>query len=567
MARPEKIRLGDLLQQQGMLSELQLGEALAKQKQTGAKLGRILVETGLVTEEQISQAIARQLQIPFVDLRMANPAAKAVELLPEAAARRYRALVLEDRDGSVLVGMADPSDLFAFDELARVLKRDLDLAAITESQLFAVIDRMYRKTEAISGLAKELERDLGNTYVELSLGGGGAPGSEDAPVVKLLQSMFEDALKVHASDIHIEPQEGRLHIRFRIDGLMHMQHESDARIAPALVLRLKLMSGLDISEKRLPQDGRFNVKLAGKQVDMRISTMPTQYGESVVMRILAQGSGLLDLDQIGMPAEILAGFRRAIGRSHGLVLVTGPTGSGKTTTLYAGLKELSTPQNKIVTVEDPVEYRLPGINQVQVNEKIELDFARVLRSALRQDPDVILVGEMRDEETAQIGIRAAMTGHLVLSTLHTNDAANTPVRLLDMGVPKFLVASSLLGVMAQRLVRMLCACAEVATPDPREMTWLNNVLGETAARGRYRRARGCANCNHTGFSGRAGVYEYLEMTPQLIEALNRGDVGDFPPLARKAQGRYTLRSHAALRAARGETTTAEAMRVASEADE
>ncbi|MFC4161746.1 GspE/PulE family protein [Chitinimonas lacunae] len=565
MPRPEKIRLGDLLQQQGMLSEAQLAAALAQQKQSGAKLGRILVDTGLVTEEQISQAIARQLQIPFIDLRAINPSAKTVSLLPEAAARRYRALVLEERSDGLLVGMADPSDLFAYDEIARLLKRDLLLAAITEGQLLAAIDRLYRKTEAMQGLARELERDLGNAYVDI---GQTATGAEDAPVVKLLQSMFEDAMQVRASDIHIEPQENRLAIRFRIDGTIHLQTESDSRIAPAVVLRLKLMSGLDISEKRLPQDGRFNVKLAGRSVDMRISTMPTQYGESVVMRVLAQNAGLLDLDRIGMPEPILAGLRRAIDRPHGLVLVTGPTGSGKTTTLYAALKELSSPHNKIITVEDPVEYRLPGLNQVQVNEKIDLSFARVLRAALRQDPDIILVGEMRDEETAQIGIRAAMTGHLVLSTLHTNDAISTPVRLVDMGVPKFLLASALLGVMAQRLVRMLCPiCAIDAPPDPREMAWLESTLGERAASGRYRMARGCQTCNNTGYSGRAGVYEYLEMNAQLVEALNRGEIGDFPLRARERLGRHTLRHHAAERAWSGDTTPTEAMRVALESEE
>ena len=327
-------------------------------------------------------------------------------------------------------------------------------------ELLQTIDRVYRRTDEITDFARELEQDLGDTVVDFGALGG-TPGLEEAPVVKLLQSVFDDATQVRASDIHIEPQEKRLQIRFRIDGVLHLQTEADIRIAPALALRLKLMSELDISEKRLPQDGRFGVRVKQQQIDVRISTMPTQYGESVVMRLLNQSGGMLRLDSIGMPPAMLKQFRAIVQRPNGLVLVTGPTGSGKTTTLYGALSELNTLEKKMITVEDPVEYRLPGVNQVQVNDKIELSFARVLRSALRQDPDVVLVGEMRDQETAQIGMRAALTGHLVLSTLHTNDAVSTPIRLLDMGVPRYMVATSLQAVLAQRLVRVICeSCSE-----------------------------------------------------------------------------------------------------------
>ena len=465
MARPEKVRLGEILVQQKLLTEQQLGEALTEQKRSGRKLGRVFVEHGFVTEEQISGALARQLDIPYINLKFFNINSELVRLLPETQARRFRALVLEDRREGLLVGMSDPTDLFAYDEISRLVKRQIELAVVNETEVLAAIDRIYRRTEDISTLTRELEQDLGDVSVDF-----GAlavnPGLEEAPIVKLLQSVFEDATQVRASDIHIEPQEGRLQIRFRIDGVLHLQTEADSKIASSLALRLKLMSDLDISEKRLPQDGRFAIRVKNQRIDVRISTMPTQYGESVVMRLLNQGGTTLRLDAIGMPPALVAQFRAIVSRPNGLVLVTGPTGSGKTTTLYCALSELNSVEKKLITVEDPVEYRLPGINQVQVNDKIELNFARVLRSALRQDPDIVLVGEMRDQETAQIGLRAAMTGHLVLSTLHTNDAISTPLRLMDMGVPRSMVGSSLQAVLAQRLVRVICESC--STPSMRK---------------------------------------------------------------------------------------------------
>ena len=437
MARPEKIRLGELLVRQKLLFETQLQLALEEQKKSGRKLGRFLVENGLVTEDQIAEAIAKQLDIPFIRLKNFTIKPDTTRLLPEMQARRFRAIVLENRGEQILIGMADPTDLVVYDEISRIVKNNIELAVINENELLQTIDRIYRKTEEITDLARVLGQDLGDSYIDFaSL--NNLSGAEDAPVVKLLQSVFDDATQVRASDIHIEPQADALQIRFRIDGVLNLQTRADIKIAPALALRLKLMSGLDISEKRLPQDGRFAIKVKQQPIDVRISTMPTQYGESVVMRLLNQSGNTLNLNAIGMPPAMLARFRSILRRPNGLILVTGPTGSGKTTTLYGALSELNSPERKIITVEDPVEYRLAGINQVQVNEKIDLDFARVLRSALRQDPDVVLVGEMRDQETAQIGMRAAITGHLVLSTLHTNDAASTPIRLMDMGVPRYM---------------------------------------------------------------------------------------------------------------------------------
>ncbi|MBY0268735.1 MAG: GspE/PulE family protein [Burkholderiales bacterium] len=565
MARPEKIRLGDILVQQKLLNEEQLKHALEEQKKTGRRLGHVLIEKKFITEEQISKALARQLGAVYVDLKHYNFKREVVARLPETQARRFRAMVLEDKGEVYTVGMADPTDLTAYDEITRLLKREIDLAVVTETELLRAIDRSYRRTEQITGLAQELGADIGDSGAVDFATLATTPGAEEAPVVKLLQTVFEDATQARASDIHIEPQEKRLQIRFRIDGVLHLQTETDGKIAQAVVLRLKLMSGLDIAEKRMPQDGRFAIKVRNTAVDVRISTMPTQHGESVVMRLLNQGSGILALDNIGIPADMLAKVREVIQRPSGMVLVTGPTGSGKTTTLYAALNELNTAERKIITVEDPVEYRLPGINQVQINEKIELSFDRVLRSALRQDPDVILVGEMRDEKTVETGLRASMTGHMVFSTLHTNDAASTPVRLLDMGAPRYMVALSLQLVIAQRLVRVICeSCIEDYQPLPSEHEWLRSELGADVDKQAYKRGRGCSYCNGTGYVGRTGVYEMLEMTKPVVEAANQENVQRFMEVARQQLAGRTLRHHAAQLAAAGRTSPDEAMRVSSQ---
>lgn len=567
MARPEKIRLGEILVQQNLMSAEDLDKSLEEQKRTGRKLGRIIVDRGHVTEKQISEAFARQLDIPFIDLLQFNTKTALINKLPEAQARRFRCCILEDRGNSYLIGMVDPTDLFAYDELSRLLPKDIELAVIQEDSLLLLIDRSYRRTDEISNLALELGQDLGDAAIDFAtLGIAGS--AEEAPVVKLLQTIFEDAVQVRASDIHIEPQEQKLHIRFRIDGVMHLQTQADLKISPALALRLKLMSGLDISEKRLPQDGRFAVKVKQKNVDVRISSMPTQYGESVVMRLLIQNDSDFSLEKLGMPPDMLVRFRKLIHRPGGMVLVTGPTGSGKTTTLYAALSELNSNANKIITVEDPVEYRLSGINQVQVNDKIDLSFSRVLRSALRQDPDIILVGEMRDQETAQIGLRAAMTGHLVLSTLHTNDAVSTPIRMIDMGVPRYMVAMSVLAVVAQRLVRLVCDhCAEAYSPEAFEQAWLQFELGDKVAQHKYVRGKGCTVCNGTGYQGRVGVYELLEMDNELIDGASHQDPNHFIKLARQRMAGKTIRKSAVDLVIEKRTTISEAMRISNQFEE
>ncbi|OGI51227.1 MAG: MSHA biogenesis protein MshE [Candidatus Muproteobacteria bacterium RIFCSPHIGHO2_12_FULL_60_33] len=573
--KPKKIRLGDLLIANKVISQEQLNTALADQKKSGRKLGRVLVENGFLSEDQLLTFLSQQLNIPYIDLRRYHYKPEVVRLIPEAYARRFRAIVLEDSRENLLVGMADPTDIFAYDELSRVLdrrggiqqrrqtdsvaddelRRPLRLAVVKESELLKTIDRVYRRTEEISDLAQELHQELtAQGGVDLATLAE-TEGLTDAPVVKLLQSMFEDAVQVNASDIHIEPDEKELRIRFRLDGVLRVQTIADRRIASALVSRVKLMANLDISEKRLPQDGRTNIRIRDKNIDVRISTMPVQFGESVVMRLLNPFAGVLSLEQVGMPKNLLERFRRLIHNPNGMVLVTGPTGSGKTTTLYAALSELNRPEFKILTVEDPVEYRLAGINQVQVNSRIELTFARVLRSMLRQDPDIILVGEMRDQETAEIGLRAAMTGHLVLSTLHTNDAISTALRLIDMGVEPFMAAASLRGIISQRLVRRICeSCAEPYELPAAQMAIVRAEAGDKAETLKFKRGRGCTHCNGTGYSGRIGVFEYLEMDSTLVEALHTGDPMKFAAAAKSQPGFQALRRAAIILAAQGLTT-------------
>ena len=557
--RPQRMRLGDVLIEQKLITLEQLRVALETQTRRGRRLGRLLVELGFVTEDQVVQALARQLNLRYVDLAQFNFNPSVVHKLPESAARRFRAVPLEERGNTIVVGMADPTDLFAFDELTRLLKRDVQAVVVAEAQVLKALDQVYRRTEEITGLAKELQQDLGENLVDFGALSA-TLGADDAPVVRLLQSIFEDAIQVGASDIHIEPQEDALRVRLRIDGELHAQTEADVRVAPALALRLKLMAGLDISEKRLPQDGRFNVAVRQNVVDVRMSTMPTAHGESVVMRLLNRESGLLGVENLGMPQGMTERFRAIINRVSGMVLVTGPTGSGKTTTLYAALNELNSPTRKIITVEDPVEYRVRGLNQVQVNEKIDLTFATVLRSVLRQDPDVILVGEVRDTETAQIGLRAAITGHMVLSTLHVREAASVPVRLLDMAVPRYMVATALQAVIAQRLVRLICErCTKPHVPTAQEERFLE--LEWPGQSGEFKQGAGCNHCNGSGYRGRVGVYEMLEMTPRLVEAVAKEDMTAFMRAAGEEMAGHSFVQHAAALAASGRITLSEAMSI------
>ncbi|MCP4979683.1 MAG: type II/IV secretion system protein [Gammaproteobacteria bacterium] len=563
MAFTKKIRLGDLLVEKSLITEDQLQHALSEQKKLGRKLGGTLIELGMIDENSLLNLLASQLSIPLIDIDNYNYSDDVAKLLPESLARRYRALVLEDRNKDYLVAMADPTDIYALDEIQSKLNKPVSLAIVRESALLENFDLVYRRTEEISALASELGQDLSDTATDLNE----MLQTEmiDAPVAKLLQSIFEDAVQVGASDIHIEPDQHVIRVRQRIDGVLYEQVMQETQIAPAVVVRLKLMCGLNISEKRLPQDGRFHVLVNSRQIDVRLSTMPVQYGESVVMRLLDQTKGALDLEHLGMPPDLLHRFRKNFHLPNGMILVTGPTGSGKTTTLYAALSELNVKESKIVTVEDPVEYRLDRINQVQVNPRIGLTFASVLRSALRQDPDIIMVGEMRDAETVEIGVSAAMTGHLVLSTLHTNDTISTATRLMDMGVQGYLLATTLRTIIAQRLVRKVCtSCSEVYMPTEFEAGWLRDDLSIDISQHQYRKGRGCKHCGDTGYHGRMGVYELLDMNAELAEKLRHDDSQGFVEAAERAPGYQPLVMVAHTHAANGLTTIEEMLRLAGE---
>ncbi|GEK14500.1 GspE/PulE family protein [Aliivibrio fischeri] len=525
-------RLGDLLVEENIVTEEQIEQALSTQKKTGRKLGATLIQLGFLSEKQMLTFLSQQLGVPLVDLNRAEIDATAVQLLPEVHARRLRALVLSQQGNTIRVAMSDPADLSAQEALFSQLQQyQVEMVIASERQLVDSFDRFYRRTKEIASFAEKLhsEHQVNDDFNF----GISDNDNEEVTVVKLINSLFEDAIQVGASDIHIEPDERVLRLRQRIDGVLHETLLNEVNIASALVLRLKLMANLDISEKRLPQDGRFNIKSRGQSVDIRLSTMPVQYGESVVMRLLNQTSGVQELEQSGLPEHLLTRLRKQLRRPHGMILVTGPTGSGKTTTLYGVLSELNQPSKKIITAEDPVEYRLPRVNQVQVNSKIDLSFSKILRTFLRQDPDIILIGEMRDQETVEIGLRAALTGHLVLSTLHTNDSVDSALRMMDMGAPGYLVASAVRAVLAQRLVKKVCPeCSAPDELDEARKQWVQsrfpNQVGVT-----FQRGNGCQSCNLTGYRGRIGVFELLELDQPMMDALRANDAVGFSQKARQ----------------------------------
>ena len=565
MVKPRlRKRLGDLLVEEGVISNDQLMAALKNQKGKGIKLGASLIDLGYINEEQLLKFLAKQLNIPFYDLSKVKIDQAAVQLIPEVQARRLRVLCIHAEPDRATVVMSDPADLNAMDSVAALLMpREIEFAVARESQLLTSFGQLYRKTKEIESFASQLQEEYKASDFDMGAAAEAEGSENEATVVKLLRMIFEDAVQVHASDIHIEPDEKVLRIRQRIDGVLHETDLNEVGIAPALVLRLKLMSGLNISEKRLPQDGRFKIRARGHDVDVRISTLPIQNGESVVMRLLDQTSGLLNLNDVGMPPQILEMFRRELHRPHGLILVTGPTGSGKTTTLYGALSELNEPGTKIITAEDPVEFRLPRVSQVQINASIGLDFSRVLRACLRQDPDIILVGEMRDKETCEIGLRGAITGHLVLTTLHTNDAVSSALRLMDMGAPGYLVAAALRVVIAQRLVRRICPdCKEEYVPDESDRRFIDDVIGPGASQHVFYHGRGCQSCNYTGYKGRIGVFEILDLKGEMMDALRAEDTERFSRAA-NADPDYVPLSHMAYDyALQGITSLDEVLRLA-----
>lgn len=566
MEKPQKIRVGDLLVDKGIITQEQLMMALDEQKRSGRKFGRAVIDLGFVNEDQLLLEMSTHFAMPYIDISRFQFDSEITRRLPESIARRYRAIILMEEEDQYFVGFVDPLDILAVDEVQRSLKKNIVAAFVKEQEVLNAIDRIYRRTEQIASIAGELDDELGETDLDLESLLAESDASE-APVVRLLQNIFEDAVQVGASDIHIEPDESVLRVRLRIDGELQEQVMKEKRVVSALVSRLKIMSGLDIAEKRLPQDGRFNIRILNRSIDVRLSTLPTQYGEAVVMRLLDQSQGLLDLDSLGMTAAVRKRFSTLITRPHGMVLVTGPTGSGKSTTLYAALNTLNDPNKKIITAEDPVEYRLPRINQVQINTKIDLTFAKILRTALRQDPDIILIGEMRDSETTEIALRAAMTGHLVLSTLHTNDAISSAMRLMDMGADSYLVASSLRAVIGQRLIRKICQnCRSPYTLSPQEKSWLMG-MGEDPEKHVFYQGEGCHHCSNTGYVGRTGVYELLELDDGMLDALRNQDTALFTKLAKESDLYLPLATCALEFAIAGRTSISEVFKISASLDE
>ena len=553
-----KPRFGELLIQHNLIAAENLDKVLQKQKTEGGKLSRLLVEMGFIEEGVLVNFLAKQLNIPVVDLKSYTLTPELVQKLPEALSRRYQAILLEENDHGYLLGMVDPQDIIAIDELSHYLKRPLKLALILEKDWLVAMNSVYPHTEEISTYAKALSEEV---TVKADETGASLQDAYDAPVTKLLQSLFHDAAQMRASDIHIEPDEKVVRIRQRIDGVLQETIIHETGIAAALALRIKLMASLKIAEKRLPQDGRFSIKLHNRTIDVRVSSMPVQYGESIVMRLLDQANISLKMDQLGIPTDVLKTLKKLVQLPQGMILVTGPTGSGKTSTLYAMLNELNSPENKIITVEDPVEYRLPRVNQVQVNPQIGLTFAQVLRAALRQDPDIIMVGEIRDKETVSIALNAAMTGHFVLATMHTNDAISSAIRIMEMQGENYVVASGLRAVISQRLLRKICDnCAVPAKPTVTQKAWITKYASKESSKINLKEGKGCAQCYQTGYKGRIPTFELFEMNDEIVAALLKNNIEEFHKAVRNT-GFKTLTENGMQLAMQGITTIAEVLRV------
>ncbi len=545
-------RLGDILVESGIITEQQLQEALAEQKKSKLKLGDHLLQQGYITEQQLIEILEFQLGIPHVSLFRYKLDTSLSSVVSEDIAKRYSLVPLKREGNKLTVAMVDPLDYFAIDELRLSTGFVIETVIATRDEVQRAIARMY----SMQGSVKELMEGMGEgEEIEES-----RIIDEDSPIVRLVNQMFEQAIQFRASDIHIDPQEDGIRIRFRVDGVLRTERVLPRHMVGILTARLKIMANLNIAERRVPQDGRIQLNIAYKEIDVRVSSLPTIYGEKIVMRLLDVSNALIDIEKLGLTNRNLGFFRDLISRPNGILLVTGPTGSGKSTTLYAALNHLNQESVNIITVEDPVEYQLEGINQVHVNEAIGLSFASALRSILRQDPDIVMVGEIRDTETAEIAIRAALTGHLVLSTLHTNDAVSSITRLIDMGIPPFLLASSLNGVLSQRLVRRICKDCKTeypATEQEKALFAQRGLKVETLWRG-----KGCGSCSLTGYRGRVAVHEIFKMDDHLRNMITqRLPASEYKKYAMK-HGMILLFDDGLLKVKQGITTMDEIYRIA-----
>ncbi len=550
-----RLPMGRILVEAGLLTESQLERALAQQKETGERLGRVILSMGLASQEDIAKAIAKQLAIDFVNISDLLLVEETLLRIPEQVARRHHVIPLAVEDGMIVLGMEDPLDIVAVDDLRKLTGMEVRVAVITPDAFQRALSQY---PVGVDQTLSEIRPAEGGFDEEIAAERLRAV-AEDAPIVRLANQIIVQAIRQGASDIHVEPQEQRVRIRYRIDGTLYSVMTPPKHAQAALVSRMKIMAGMNIAERRVPQDGRIEMKLDNREIDLRVSTIPTIFGEKVVMRILDKSGAFVGIEKLGLLPEDHHVFERMISRPHGIILLTGPTGSGKTTTLYAILNRLNRSEVNITTIEDPVEYQLPGIAQVQINPKAGVTFANGLRSFLRQDPDIIMVGEIRDEETSRIAIHAALTGHLVLSTLHTNDAPGAVTRLVDMGIESFLVSSSVIGVIAQRLVRILCQhCKAPHTPTPEMLKRVG--VGDLATPPTFYKAAGCDYCNNIGYKGRSGIFEIMPVD-DTIKGLIVGRASSAAVReAAVAAGMRTLQQDGMAKVLNGTTSVEEVLR-------
>jgi type IV pilus assembly protein PilB len=564
--------LGEILINESLITSEQLNQALEYQKQHGGRLGSCLMKLGFVSDDEITGVLSRQYGVPSINLKYYEVDASVIKLIPQDTAIRYQIVPLSRVGSTLTIAMTDPTNVFAMDDIKFMTGFNVEPVVASETAISEAIQKFYGDVESVAELSKVM-KDLGaDESAEMELAAEEAEldlaalekAAEEAPIIKLVNLILTDAVRRGASDIHIEPYDKELRVRFRIDGVLQAVMSPPLKLKDAVTSRIKIMSKLDISEKRLPQDGRIMIKYRKdgkrKELDFRVSTVPTLFGEKIVLRLLDRENLRLDMTKLGFEPESLGKFEQAILRPYGMVLVTGPTGSGKTNTLYSSIARLNTAETNIMTAEDPVEFQLAGINQVQMKEQIGLNFAAALRAFLRQDPNIILVGEVRDFETAEIAVKAALTGHLVLSTLHTNDAPSTISRLMNMGIEPFLVATSLNLICAQRLVRRICANCKEPLPLPEQALLDAGFLPGEAKAATIYHGRGCGTCNKGGYKGRVGLYEVMEINDELRELILVG--ASALELKKKAleQGMFTLRRSGLIKVAAGLTTLEEVLR-------
>lgn len=575
MPRPGRQKVGEILVHAGLINQDQLKQALDLQKQSGERIGRILVKLGFATEDDILQVLETQLGIPKVRLSEYVVSQETLKLVPENLARRYKVIPLEVSGGKLVLAMADPLNIFAVDDIRISTGMEVMPVVASESEIQKAFSQYYSGVEGLDDVLRDLAANvaIGEEEEDVDIGRL-RELVDEAPVVRLVNAIITQAIRERASDIHVQPEEKTLRVRFRVDGMLRDIPSPPPKASQsAIISRLKIMANMDIAERRVPQDGRVHLKVEGEEVDLRVSTLPTLFGEKVVARILVNRKARTRFEELGFLPETLEKMKAILEHPYGIFLVTGPTGSGKTQTLYAGLNYLNSPEKNIVTVEDPVEFRLPGINQVQTNPKAGLTFAVGLRAILRQDPDIVMVGEIRDAETATIALQAAMTGHLVLSTLHTNDAASALTRLVDMGMEPYLVASSVIGVVAQRLVRTICPqCKEEATVSEEVWRHWRRVTGSLGSQfdsdvpPKLFRGKGCSQCGGTGYYGRTAIHEIMIMNSTLRDLVVRNASADELNAAAMRAGMKKLIQDGAEKVKQGITTLEEVMRVATGGD-